>query len=183
MKRLAIYVNVTPGGDFFTACTHQADLLAAEGDFEVDILRSDVPADKEKAQSGSYDFVIHVDSRLQLADRAFSIMLENSAFVNDKAIMVASVADADGRVVYGGRTKNGRLIQPDPVIPVPCRIYDDMFYLAPRHDPSPRSQRMSLVMAPGILATCGEDAMPLPKKIPFWRKIPLLRRIIDFLNE
>ncbi len=192
MKSLAIYVTVVPspggpaalqGGDFFTACRHQADLLAADDDFVVEILRSDNPQDKEKAASGTYDFIIHVDSRLQLADKAFSIMLENSAFVNDKAIMVASVAGPDGKVVYGGRSKNGKLIQPDPVIPVPCRIYDEMFYLVPRQAPSQHPQRLSLVMAPGILATCGEDAMPLPEKVPFWRKISLLRRIVDFLNE
>ena len=82
---------------------------------------------------------------------------------------------ADGTLVYGGRTRSGKLIVPDATIPVPCQFFDGSLVLVPRHafkvigtvdvefqqvlgtwDYGVRAGKagISRVIAPGILATC-----------------------------
>jgi GT2 family glycosyltransferase len=45
---------------------------------------------------------------------------------------VGTVQDGEDRIVSGGFSRNRRLMQPDPVIPVACRMFDGLFALVPQ---------------------------------------------------
>ena len=45
---------------------------------------------------------------------------------------MGTVQDGEGRIVSGGFSRNRRLMQPDPVIPVACRMFDGLFALVPQ---------------------------------------------------
>lgn len=77
------------------------------------------------------DFYIWIDSRIVLKDKAILTLLENSTFLSHNAIIAGSVADADGNIIRGGRTKKGKIKEPDPVIPVPTFTFDGNIALIP----------------------------------------------------
>ena len=56
----------------------------------------------------------------------------NSGFLRHKAIIACSVAGEDGKIVYGGHSKRGKLLEPDPTIPIPCHLYDTAMLFVPR---------------------------------------------------
>lgn len=87
----------------------------------------------KKAAEENYDFYIWLDHSLRLREDAFYTLLENSAFLGHKAMIVGSVAGADGNIIYGGRTKHDRIVQPDPIIPVACRVMDGNLVLVPKY--------------------------------------------------
>lgn len=168
-KSVAILVHGKGGGLFDEECLRQADALSAEDAYSFSLMHDTVPEEAGKALGGGFDFLLYVDSSLSLGEAAFSVLLENSAFVGDKAVVVGSVAGPDGAVVCGGRQKNGRVVEPDPTIPVPCRSYDAMLVLKPKFEPGRRSERQQLVVAPGVLATCEAPVQPTVRRKPFLR--------------
>ena len=128
----------------------------------------------QEAAVRDYDFYLWLDPCLSLCEGAFGTLLENSNFLRHEAIIAGSVSLADGGLIHGGRTRSGKLIQPDAVIPVPCTFFDGNLVLVPRHafnvlgpvdaefqqelgfwDYGIRAVRagISRVISPGILAT------------------------------
>ncbi|MGP1620927.1 MAG: glycosyltransferase family 2 protein [Candidatus Cryptobacteroides sp.] len=97
------------------------------------------------AAKENYDFYLWLDCELNLKENAFSVLLDNSAFVRHKAIIVGSVAGPkDGmgldnispslfKTKYGGRNRIFRLIEPDKVLPVVCEIFDGNLVLVPKY--------------------------------------------------
>lgn len=84
------------------------------------------------ASEEDYDFYIWVDSELELAENALFSLLDNSGFLKHLALIAGSVYDGEGTLRFGGRTRNRRLLKPDPVIPVPCEVFDGMLVLVPK---------------------------------------------------
>ena len=93
--------------------------------------------------------------------------------------------DRLGRLSYGGRTKYGRIITPDPMIPEPCDIFNGNLVLVPDFvyrrlgtldriyshsfgdfDYGVRAAKKNLtaVVAPGVLAECDRN-----EALPKWR--------------
>ena len=93
----------------------------------------------------------------------------------------ATVCGPDKAPVFGGRNKRGKLLEPDPVIPVPCAFFDMDFALVPGyafsclenpsdmfrerqfdHGYGARAAKAGVkrVVAPGVLATCSGKAEP-----------------------
>lgn len=147
-----------------------------------------------EAAKEDFDYYIWLDYDLELCETAFSVLLDNSAFLRDKAIVVGSVADSKGKLIYGGRTRYGKLIEPDPVIPVACSIMNGNLVLIPKSvfyalglmderylqylwdfDYGIRAVKANItrVIAPGILATCERH-----EELPVWRnpKYTLVQR-------
>ena len=127
-----------------------------------------------EASREDYDFYIWVDAELELAENALFTLLDNSAFLQHRAIFAGSVTDRQGKLRFGGRTRKKHLLRPDPVIPVPCEVFDGMLVLVPRfvferlgvlderyrqglgdYDYGIRAVKAGIVrvIAPGILAT------------------------------
>ncbi len=80
-----------------------------------------------------YDFYLWLDSGIRLREGTFYSLLENSGFLRHEAIVCGTVEAADGRLLFGGRARSGRIINPDSTIPVPCRTFDGALVLVPRH--------------------------------------------------
>ncbi|MCI1640151.1 MAG: glycosyltransferase [Bacteroidales bacterium] len=139
----------------------------------------------EEAAKEDFDFYLWLDYDLELSENAFSVLLYNSAFLKDRAIVAGSVTDGNGKLIYGGRTRYGKLIEPDPVIPTPCSIMDGNLVLIPKsvfsvlgsvddryqqylwdYDYGIRAVKsdVSRVIAPGILACCERH-----RALPVWR--------------
>lgn len=138
-----------------------------------------------KAAEEDFDFYIWLDYALQLADDAFRILLENSSFLRHRAIIVGTVTGPDGKLMYGGRTRSGKIIEPDPIIPTACGIIDGNLVLVPKYvfkslgtldirfsqslgdyDYAVRAidKGITRVIAPGVLAKC-ERLL----RYPIWR--------------
>ncbi len=139
----------------------------------------------EDASSEGFDFYIWMDYGLRLKKDAFSVFMENSGFLRHKAVIAGTVADPDGNILYGGRTKYGRLIEPDATIPVPCHLYDMNLVMIPEYAFSRMENPSSLfrlgffdygfgdsmakegvarVIAPGILAEMDRET-----GLPVWK--------------
>jgi len=128
-----------------------------------------------QAAKNDYDFYLWLDYDLNLNEGAFAELLENSNFLRHKALIVGSVNSIEGKLMYGGRSKSGKLIAPDPTIPIPCYTFDGDLLLVPKYafdllgtvdeeyqqsladyDYGSRAVKAGInrVIAPGILATC-----------------------------
>lgn len=166
VKKVAILIHGKCGELFEEECLRQADALSAGEAYGFSLLHDTVPGEAEEAFDGDFDLLLYVDSSLSLSETAFSVLLENSAFVGDKAVVVGSVSGPDGAVVYGGRQKNGRIVEPDLVIPVPCRSFDAMLLLRPTAELG-RSERRQFVVAPGVLASCAAPVQPQERRRSF----------------
>lgn len=139
----------------------------------------------EEAAKQDYDFYIWANVNTVLKDGAIAAMIENSQYLGNKAIIVGTAVDEDGRLSAGGRTKANKIVVPEPIIPVPCFTINGNFVLVPRYvykllgNIDPRyhhslgdrdygvrafKQGITRVVAPGILANYTPDT-----SIPRWR--------------
>ena len=150
--------------------------------------------DWEEAAKEDFDFYLLLNDDIVLADGALASLLDNSAFLRHRAIVVGTCASNSGAITYGGRTKSNKLVKPDPAIPVSCHMFNANLVLIPKYayektgNLSPvyhhsfgdydygvraRKKGVSCVVAPGVLATCERN--PGPEK---WRNsaFPLKER-------
>lgn len=139
----------------------------------------------EEAAREAPDFYILLSAEIRLEEGALEALMENSKYLRHKALLTGSVVDTEGNIVGGGRTRKGRTIIPDPLIPVPCYNFEGYFVLVPKavysklgmldkvynykfadYDYGVRAYKAGIqrVVAPGVLAKT-EVAAPLPK----WR--------------
>lgn len=137
------------------------------------------------AAADSPDFYLWLNDDTMPLSGAFRTMLEISAALRDKAIVVGTCKGKDGGLTYGGRTRSGRLIAPDRTIPVGCDIFNGNLVLVPEYvyskigtldpfythgfgdyDYGVRAEKAGIVsvVSPGILAVC--DRNP---GLPVWR--------------
>lgn len=139
----------------------------------------------EEASKTSPDLYLWLSRKIVLREGAIASMLENSERLSHKAILAGSVADPDGVVIKGGRTRGLKNIEPDSTIPVPCITFDGYLTLIPKSvyavlgnlDPHyvyryadfdygirAYKSRITRVIAPGILA----DGKRM-ESVPVWR--------------
>lgn len=137
------------------------------------------------AAKEDYDFYLWIDTNLNLKDDAIATLMETSGYLGHKAIVVGSVSDTSGTLRLGGRTKSGRLLNPDSILPLPCFTMNGNLILVPRYvykivgnldehytqhygdmDYAVRARKLGLtcVVAPGILAEKQINA-----GLPVWR--------------
>lgn len=148
MPKVAIIITIKEGDDGSTGCLEecqrQVDAIAAEGKYSFSIFLNDegeggFAVAWEKADKGGADFFLWIDHDLNLSEGAIACLLENSEFLRHKAVITGTVTRPDKSLVFGGRTRRGRLLEPDPVIPVPCHLFD-----------------MSITLVPGYAFSCLE---------------------------
>ena len=223
MQRLAILITVYNGMDKVLACLaecyRQADLLAADGRYGVDIWLNDdgstegisegvlhrfpkvhlIHSDGTlywskglrkvwlEAAGDGYDFYLWLYYKMTLRDQALYTLLDTSSFLGRSAIVVGSVESEDGVLCQGGRSRSSRLIEPDPVIPKPCYIFDGRLVLVPKYvfdrlgamdgryrhklgdfDYAIRAYKAGInrVVAPGIFGVCAREPAVLPWRDP-----------------
>lgn len=185
-------------------CRRQCDqLITSESDSIEIIMNDDGDAgctlwDSDPAALP--DFCLWLGRPVILKDDALSSLMLNSGFLRHKAIIACSVAGEDGKIVYGGHSKRGKLLEPDPTIPIPCHLYDTAMLFIPRDAftkvalPSdiftqsffdygcgekPFSAGVPRVLAPGILATT-TDARQIPAMLD--PSLSLTRRTEAFIR-
>lgn len=116
-------------------CRMQSDAVESDGRYSVEITTpssgQDLLSAWDNDPSSVPELCLWLSRPLDLKEGVLAALLENSEFLRHKALIVASVSDKEGNVLSGGRTRRGRLIQPDPVIPVPCRFYDTEMFFVP----------------------------------------------------
>ncbi len=133
----------------------------------------------------SPDFYLWLNDDTMLKTGAIAALLENSTYLGHRAIVAGTAEDHLGRLSYGGRTKYGRIITPDPMIPEPCDIFNGNLVLVPDFvyrrlgtldriyshsfgdfDYGVRAAKKNLtaVVAPGVLAECDRN-----EALPKWR--------------
>ncbi len=138
-----------------------------------------------EAAAQEYDFYLWLDYKMTLREGAIDSLLDNSSFLGHKAIVVGSVESEDGILCRGGRSRSSKLIEPDPVIPKPCYIFDGRLVLVPKYvfdrlgamdgryrhklgdyDYAIRAYKADIdrVIAPGILGVCAREPA-----VPLWR--------------
>ena len=131
-----------------------------------------------RAAEEDFDFYLWLNDDTYMKEGALASVMENSEFVRHRAIIVGTAADAAGEITYGGRNKARKLITPDPVLPVPCHLFNGNLVLVPKSvfavlgplepvyhhtfgdfDYGVRAHRRGIpcVVAPGILAVCERD--------------------------
>lgn len=194
MPKVAILITVIPENDgcegCLEECQKQIDAVSSEGRYTFSIfLNSEGPegyqAVLEKAAAEGNDLFLWMDQDLMLCEGALASLLENSEFLRHKAVITGTVARSDKTLLFGGRTRRGRLIEPDPVIPVPCQLFDMSLALVPGYAFSHMvtisdffhrgmmdygygakvaDAGVSRVIAPGIIARTGRKP-----EIPVWR--------------
>ena len=129
MKTVALLVYAETTEELLAECRRQIDLIPAdEYTFEM-FVNPDL--DEAWRAAGDKDFYIWLHGLVMLTEGALYSMLDNSSFLGDRALLVGTVQDAEGHIVSGGFSRNRRLMQPDPVIPVACRMFDGLFALVP----------------------------------------------------
>ena len=138
-----------------------------------------------EAAKDAPDFYIWLNDDTILHQGAFAALLENSSYLRHRAILVGTAVDNSGNYSYGGRTKSGKIIPPDPTIPVTCDIFNGNLVLVPKsvyeklgtmdpfyshsfgdYDYGVRAAKAGIIsaVAPGVLAEC--DRNP---GVPKWR--------------
>ena len=143
----------------------------------------------------SPDFYIWINDDTFLEQNALGTLMETSNFLKHKAIVVGTAEDSEGRLSYGGLTRYGKLVTPDPTIPVPCWTFNGNLVLIPAYvyrilgnldehyqhsfgdfDYGARAAAANIVrvVAPGVLCKCSRDT-----GVPKWRdrNYPLRNRI------
>ncbi len=130
MKTVALLIYAEATEAVVAECRRQIDLIPAdEYTFEV-FVHPDL--DEAWRAAGERDFYIWLHGMVMPVDGALYSLLDNSSFLGDRALLVGTVQDGEGRIVSGGFSRNRRLMQPDPVIPVACRVFDGLFALVPQ---------------------------------------------------
>lgn len=142
MMRVAILITIlnlddrSPG--CLEECQKQIDAISAEGMYSFSIFLNNEGAEAceavlEKARAEHYDLYLLMDYDLRLEEGAIASFLENSTFLRHRAIIAGTLALPDGTLLSGGRTRHGRLLEPDPTIPIPCHLYDLSLLLVPEY--------------------------------------------------
>ncbi len=85
-----------------------------------------------EAAKEDYDFYIWLNDDTVLSQGAFGVLLENSYHLRHNSIVVGTAVDSEGNYSYGGRTKSGKIVPPDPTIPVVCDIFNGNLVLVPK---------------------------------------------------
>ena len=130
MKTVALLIYAESTEAVIAECRRQIDLIPAdEYTFEI-FVNPDL--DEAWRAAGDRDFYIWLHGLVTPVEGAIYSMLDNSSFLGDRALLVGTVQDAEGHIVSGGFSRNRRLMQPDPVIPVACRMFDGLFALIPK---------------------------------------------------
>ena len=153
----------------------------------------------ESAFAEGFDFYLFVDADLQLSENAFEVFLENSEFLRHKAIIAGSVT-RKATLVYGGRTRRGKIVDPNHVIPMPCHLFDFNLVLVPKdaiealdspqdlfhrgildygYGEKAASASVPRVVAPGILAKTSREMGVSDWKNP---EYSFARRVSSLLN-
>ena len=173
MKTVAVLIYAETLESTVAECRRQIGLIPAdEYSFEM-FVNPDL--DEAWRAAGERDFYIWLHGLVTPVDGAIYSLLDNSSFLGDRALLVGTVQDAEGHIVSGGFGRNRRLMQPDPVIPVACKMFDGLFALVPAvvyrrigvlggryrgqlagFDYAIRARRAGYpsVIAPGIACTC-----------------------------
>lgn len=136
-----------------------------------------------KEAGGDFDYYIWLHGAVTLTEGSLFSLLDNSSFLADRAVIVGTVRDSKGRAVSGGFGWNKKILQPDPVIPAPCRLLDGLVALIPAcvyrsigilggryrgqlagFDYAIRAKKAGYpcVIAPGTVATC--EVRPNPDR-------------------
>lgn len=123
-------------------------------------------------------FYLWINDDTLLRDGALASLMETSQFLRHRAIVAGTCEDAQGNLSYGGRTKSGKIVRPDPDIPEPCYTFNGNLVLVPRivynslgnlepfyhhtfgdYDYGVRAAAKDIirVVAPGVLATCNRN--------------------------
>lgn len=154
----------------------------------------------ETAAKDNFDFYIWLNDDTLMKEGALACLMETSAFLRHKAIVVGSAENAAGELSYGGRTRSGKLIVPDTTLPVSCYTFNGNLVLIPAHvykilgnldvhyhhsfgdyDYGVRACKAGIVrvVAPGILCLC--DRNP---GIPKWKnRAYTLKERLAYLNS
>ena len=173
MKTVALLIYAETEESVLEECRRQiAQIPSDEYTFEV-FVNPDL--DEAWRCAGERDFYIWLHGLVTPVEGAIYSLLDNSSFLGDRALLVGTVQDGEGRIVSGGFSRNRRLMQPDPVIPVACKMFDGLFALVPQvvyrrigvlggryrgqlagFDYAIRARRAGYpsVIAPGIACTC-----------------------------
>ena len=173
MKTVALLIYAESTEGIVAECRRQIGLIPAEEyAFEI-FVNPDLDAAWRAA--GDRDFYIWLHGLVTPVEGALYELLDNSSFLGDRALLVGTVQDAEGHIVSGGFGRNRRLMQPDPVIPVACKMFDGLFALVPQavykrigllggryrgqlagFDYAIRARKAGYpsVIAPGITCTC-----------------------------
>jgi len=173
MKTVALLVYAESSEASLAECRRQIDLVPGE-EYEFEIF-ADPDLDEAWRAAGDRDFYIWLHGLVTPVDGAIYSLLDNSSFLGDRALLVGTVQDGEGHIVSGGFGRNRRLMQPDPVIPEACRMFDGLFALVPKavyrkigllggryrgqlagFDYAMRARKAGFpsVVAPGITCTC-----------------------------
>ena len=129
MKTVALLIYAETEETVLEECRRQIGQIPAdEYSFEV-FVNPDL--DEAWRSAGERDFYIWLHGLVTPVDGALYSLLDNSSFLGDRALLVGTVQDAEGHIVSGGFSRNRRLMQPDPVIPVACKMFDGLFALVP----------------------------------------------------
>lgn len=140
MPKVAVVITVLDGNDSHESCLEecqkQIDGVASEGRYSFSIFLNDqgvegYPAVWKKASEEGADLFLWMDNDLMLAEGSLASFLENSEFLRHKSVITGTVSRPDKTLLFGGRTRRGRLIDPDPTIPVPCHLFDMALALVP----------------------------------------------------
>ena len=142
-----------------------------------------------EAAKEDYDFYLWTDYDTVLAEGALFKILDTSSFLANKAIICGTIVNSEGEMMYGGRTRKGKIIEPDEYIPVPCSIFDGNLVLVPRYvfrkvgplderfyqglgdyDYAVRAEKLRIgrVVAAGTLGTCSRR-----RQLPSYRDASL----------
>jgi GT2 family glycosyltransferase len=173
MKTVALLIYAETEDSVLEACRRQIGQIPAdEYSFEM-FVNPDL--DEAWRAAGERDFYIWLHGLVTPVEGALYSLLDNSSFLGDRALLVGTVQDGEGHIVSGGFSRNRRLMQPDPVIPIPCKMFDGLFALVPRtvyrrigvlggryrgqlagFDYAIRARKAGYpsVIAPGIACTC-----------------------------
>ena len=173
MKTVAVLIYAETLESTVAECRRQIGLIPAdEYSFEM-FVNPDL--DEAWRAAGERDFYIWLHGLVTPVDGAIYSLLDNSSFLGDRALLVGTVQDGEGHIVSGGFGRNRRLMQPDPVIPVACKMFDGLFALVPAvvyrrigvlggryrgqlagFDYAMRARKAGYpsVIAPGIACTC-----------------------------
>lgn len=137
------------------------------------------------AASADPDFYLWLNDDTIMKDGAIATLLETSTYLGHRDIVAGTVEDSRGNISYGGRTRSGRIVEPDPVIPRACDIFNGNLVLVPSsvyhtlgtmdpcyshgfgdYDYGLRADKAGIisVVAPGILAVCDRH-----DGVPVWR--------------
>ncbi len=210
MLRVAVIISVIgdtgSASDSLDAFRRQADAVAAGGKYSFSVFlnterEEGLPAFREHTVGDGFDLLLLLDSTLRPQPGSLASLLETSEFLRHKAIIAGTVAAADGTLLFGGRSRRGKLVPPDPTIPVPCHLFDLSCALVPvcvfssLHASSELFTRsfwdygygakaaaagIPRAVAPGIMARM--ESSPL---VPVWKdpETPVWRRVLSYLDN